>query len=198
MHNKICSKCELEKSIDNFYKHCRNKDGHSYECKVCHKVAVRESRMKNHDEAKARDRKYYRKRYLDPVVRRKILDRNNEYNKTHTKEILAQARIRRFKKLGKPFTPKPFVFYRDVIAHWMKQESTVADPKWKKLLSLPLTAKQRVVVELAIQGVGVAEAAVILKRQQSTITKTWNGNDNHTGGIVGKVRKYAPNLLENN
>lgn len=36
MVNKICSRCKVEKILDDFYKCKSHKDGHSYYCKRCH------------------------------------------------------------------------------------------------------------------------------------------------------------------
>lgn len=189
----------MEKPLTEFNRHCNHKDGYAYNCKPCHLLSVNESRMKDPEKYKEKLRQYYKKKYQDPATRKKILEKNSVYNKTHRAKILIQARKRRFKKLGKPLTPKPFVFYRDVIVHWMNAGDQSAS-KWKELLSLPLTSKQIELVNMAIKGIGVAEAAIILKKQQSTITKTWNGSPNHKngisyGGIMGKVKKFAPHLL---
>lgn len=40
MITKTCFKCNKEKSIDDFYKHSRMKDGHLNKCKSCTKIDV--------------------------------------------------------------------------------------------------------------------------------------------------------------
>lgn len=35
MKTKVCTKCKIEKSTDEFYKHCRHKDGFHTQCKKC-------------------------------------------------------------------------------------------------------------------------------------------------------------------
>ena len=40
---KTCSTCGEEKSIDKFYRNARNKDGRTYQCKICHNKSCRAS-----------------------------------------------------------------------------------------------------------------------------------------------------------
>jgi hypothetical protein len=43
MDTKTCFKCGIEKSIDEFYRHPKMKDGHAGKCKECNKIDVREN-----------------------------------------------------------------------------------------------------------------------------------------------------------
>lgn len=53
---KTCSKCEIEKPLDEFYTHPRTADGYSAACKECTKVSVRANRKEKIDYYKAYDR----------------------------------------------------------------------------------------------------------------------------------------------
>jgi len=70
---KLCSKCHIEKSIDEFYRHSRSKDGYDGWCKLCQdecskryhateqgKIITREIKKKYRktDSGKASNRKY--------------------------------------------------------------------------------------------------------------------------------------------
>ena len=39
-HSKVCFKCGISKSLDDFYKHSQMKDGHVNKCKDCNKADV--------------------------------------------------------------------------------------------------------------------------------------------------------------
>ncbi len=193
---KRCYRCKEHKPIEEFYKNRAQKDGRACDCKKCHLVAIKQWRDKNPDRAQAYQKKCYRKRYADPATRKQILDKNVAYNKSHRKQIAEWQRKRRYVKLGRPVRDKSFVFYRDVIKQWMTETLDISAPKWKQLLSLPLTEKQRELVELTIQGMTVAEVSRLLKRGQSNTTKMWNGDDKNGGGIYTKVKRWLPHLLE--
>lgn len=52
MKTKICSKCNIEKSLDEFHNHCGKKDGKRSQCKICfnqyyidNKVKINEHRQ---------------------------------------------------------------------------------------------------------------------------------------------------------
>jgi ribosomal protein S27AE len=57
MKDKKCFKCGKVKSLDEFYKHPRMKDGHLGKCKECTKKDVAEDRINNPEKLKARDKK---------------------------------------------------------------------------------------------------------------------------------------------
>ncbi len=193
---KRCFLCKNHKTIDNFYKNRAQKDGYACDCKECHGIAIKKWRDKNPDRSNALQRKSYKKRYANPTERRKILDKNIVYNKSHRKQINEWQRKRRYVKLARPVRERSFVFYRDVVKHWMSETMDVSAPKWKQLLSLPLTAKQRNLIELSMQGMTVVDISRLLKRGQSNITKMWNGDGKNKGGIYRKVLKWLPHLLE--
>lgn len=56
METKICKKCEIEKSLNDFYKHPKTKDGYSPECKECKKEIER-----NNYSIKANDPEFVKK-----------------------------------------------------------------------------------------------------------------------------------------
>ncbi len=61
MNSKTCTKCGELKTIDNFYKARKEKDGLSPWCKSCCKEYNKEYNKKNHDRISKNSRKYYLK-----------------------------------------------------------------------------------------------------------------------------------------
>lgn len=55
---KTCSKCKIEKSLNEFNKNKAKKDGHSYYCKPCEHETRRQSPAVKNDKAKARYKRY--------------------------------------------------------------------------------------------------------------------------------------------
>jgi hypothetical protein len=60
---KICSSCEQEKRVCDFYKDKRKTDGLHSRCKLCHAKTTNAWRAKNREKARTIDRKSTRKRY---------------------------------------------------------------------------------------------------------------------------------------
>lgn len=60
--NKICTKCGLEKPIEEFVTRSRNKDGHTSVCKECHKKICIEYYLKHKDTIRKNS-----KIYLDKI-----------------------------------------------------------------------------------------------------------------------------------
>lgn len=54
---KVCFKCGIEKSYDNFYKHKEMADGYLNKCKECARQDSLASRLKNIDRVRAYDRR---------------------------------------------------------------------------------------------------------------------------------------------
>ena len=70
MKNKRCYKCDTFKSLDQFSKHSKEKDGLQSECKQCDK----EYRNKNKDKAKAyreNNREYFKKYHREYYIKQK-------------------------------------------------------------------------------------------------------------------------------
>jgi len=55
-HSKVCFKCGISKTINDFYKHSAMSDGRLGKCKECTKKDVSEHRMANLDRIRAYDR----------------------------------------------------------------------------------------------------------------------------------------------
>ena len=56
---KICKRCEIEKSLDDFYKHSGMSDGHLNICKICKrtKTKEREKQLRKNPEWVEKERK---------------------------------------------------------------------------------------------------------------------------------------------
>ena len=55
--SKTCFKCQIEKPMDDFYRHPAMGDGHLGKCKQCTKQDVLEHRLKNIDKIREYDKK---------------------------------------------------------------------------------------------------------------------------------------------
>lgn len=53
---KICFKCKVEKTLDEYYKHSQMSDGHLNKCKECTKKDTKARIEKNYEEVKAYDK----------------------------------------------------------------------------------------------------------------------------------------------
>ena len=54
--SKVCFKCNIEKPLDEFYKHSQMRDGHVNKCKLCNLNDVNDNRLKNIDKIREYDR----------------------------------------------------------------------------------------------------------------------------------------------
>lgn len=60
---KICTKCNTEKDISNFFRRAKNKDGRNSWCKECDQANLNNWRSRNHDKVSEQSkRSYYRNR----------------------------------------------------------------------------------------------------------------------------------------
>jgi hypothetical protein len=92
METKVCKKCLIEKSLDEFYLEKRNLDGLMGSCKDCYNLTQKKWRLNNVKDVLLRDKKYReknneniiinnRKHYLNNVD--KINERNRNWRKNN-------------------------------------------------------------------------------------------------------------------
>ena len=55
---KICSLCEIEKSLDEFHKFIHSKDGYRNRCKECRKSITKKYREENADRVRESQKRY--------------------------------------------------------------------------------------------------------------------------------------------
>jgi len=87
METKQCSHCREFKSLDNFGKHKRYKDGLQYFCKECKKISDKEYRKNNHEKV-LQMKKTYRENNPEKVrlqKRRCYLNKREQYLKRNLK-----------------------------------------------------------------------------------------------------------------
>lgn len=85
---KICTTCQLEKTIDNYSKSKRNRGGFSNKCKTCKKEYDKAYTKKNKEKISKRRKKYYKtikkhKKEYDKVYREKNKERYAEQKKQY-------------------------------------------------------------------------------------------------------------------
>ena len=105
---KICSKCKVEKTYDDFGKKARHPDGHSYTCKECANKKRREQwKEKEVTPEEKEKRKEYYDRYYDKNKtklseygkkyysenKEKVLDRTAKYREENRDEINKKLRV---------------------------------------------------------------------------------------------------------
>jgi len=96
--SKVCSKCKIEKSIDDFHKDKSHKDGYRCECKICKKAASKIYYQKNRDkllsnatiyrnqhreELKIYFRENWEKKKNNPEVKRRKKEYANNHREQH-------------------------------------------------------------------------------------------------------------------
>jgi len=74
IHTKTCSKCQIEKTLSEFYKDKNAKDGRRNPCKTCDKKNSSKYKAERPEEIKAYHKEYHK-------------DYNKKYQKTHKEEL---------------------------------------------------------------------------------------------------------------
>ncbi len=111
---KICSLCEIEKSLDEFHKFIHSKDGYRNRCKECRKSITKKYREENADRVRESQKRYreenkelvkQRKKEYYENNREKVLEKNKEwrennpdYNKEYLKNYYQQNRSKLLEK----------------------------------------------------------------------------------------------------
>ena len=118
---KVCSECNVEKSIDCFFKNRKSKDGLSYWCRDCYRAYNQNWKQSHPEERKAYDRIYcfthkeQIKAYRE-ANKEKIRAYQKEYKTRNKKYLNAMDRLRKQKIQAKaakaaakidPQQPKP-------------------------------------------------------------------------------------------
>ncbi len=91
---KICTKCNIEKELGEFYKRKDSKDGYRTDCKECRDNIVKIYQEKNYDKVSEIKRKYYLNNKNDVIERTKIWQNENK---------------NRYKEISKKYREKPEV-----------------------------------------------------------------------------------------
>jgi len=86
---KVCSKCKKVKTLANFSKHKRNKDGLRYICKDCEKTYI-----KNYHQSHAKNIKQYKKRHYQENLEHINELKEENHNKYPWKRSFYSARSR--------------------------------------------------------------------------------------------------------
>ena len=82
---KVCSKCQIEKSLEEFYNNKKTKDGKTYLCKSCQDAQYNKYRIEKRDKINAYQRQYQQ---AHPEQVKKYAKRYRDNNKeTYSKRI---------------------------------------------------------------------------------------------------------------
>ena len=96
---KICTKCLEEKSLTEFHKNRRNRDGLVYRCKSCSKVYNAKYCAENSEKIKAKNTKW---RVNNPEM---VKTSMGKYRSTHPIKVKVKGKLRAAIKAGKIIRP---------------------------------------------------------------------------------------------
>ena len=131
METKVCSRCELEKPVTEYYSDKNKKDGLCTMCKPCKKLGNKNSYLR-HRNTRLNDVKAYRK-----ANKKKIAEREKQYRKANNKKIA--EREKQYRKANKEKIAEQQKKYYEVNKdkimerYWENRESNIEYMKqWKK------------------------------------------------------------------
>lgn len=110
METKICNKCGIEKSLDEFTKDKRRVDGHSNTCKEC---------------KRAYDRERYHKIKNDPTFHAKKLEHGAKYRENHKEQI---------KLYSDDYNSRPEVIERKADWYQNKRSNFSMEDRFKEII----------------------------------------------------------------
>jgi len=102
MDTKKCFKCGVEKSIEEFYKHPRMKDGHLNKCIECTVKDVHLHRIEN----KEKLAEYERKRNSDPKRKKAVARTTVNWQRDNPEKVKAQNAVGNAVRDGRLTKPK--------------------------------------------------------------------------------------------
>ena len=94
--SKVCFKCNIEKPLDEFYKHSQMLDGHVNKCKSCNLNDVHEHRLKNIDKI----REYDRERAKNPERAKKAAEVSERWRKADKRRTQCHNAVTRAIRKG--------------------------------------------------------------------------------------------------
>lgn len=138
---KVCSKCNIEQTLDNFVKNIKQKDGLHYSCKQCRK----EYNIKASKEIAIYKQQYIEKNREQIKAKRKIYNKNNKaiidefakvYYKLNKDKVI--KRITNYRKNRIKIDPiyKMSCNLRTRISDFVKERSYIKNTTTEKLLGI--------------------------------------------------------------
>lgn len=100
---KLCTKCNVEKPLDNFHKDSRTKDGKRCCCKECATIMSKNHYTKNKDEVLLKMKEYGIKNRIEISLKKKeygdnnkekIKEKNTSYYKNNKEKIFEKNKER--------------------------------------------------------------------------------------------------------
>lgn len=102
---KICFKCNIKKSLTEFYKHPKMADGHLNKCKECSKLDVKKNYRDNIDDKK----EYERDRFQDKDRKEYCLNQQRKNRKANPEKYKARTAVSNALRDGK-IKRKPCIY----------------------------------------------------------------------------------------
>ncbi len=81
IRKKVCTKCQIEKPLKDFYRHSTTKSGRHTQCKIC----INEH-QKEYDKNNRKNKKEYQKEYYQNN-KEKVIKKSKEYYKNNKKKL---------------------------------------------------------------------------------------------------------------
>ena len=103
---KVCTKCSIEKSLNEFYKRSQNKDGLDSRCKACNKKICKTYRENNAENIKKYKADWFKKNYERLKEKRKTYYEINSHSILESNRIWIQNNIERYKDIKKQYQKK--------------------------------------------------------------------------------------------
>jgi hypothetical protein len=165
---KVCSKCKIKKSIEEFSSDSSRKDGHCYLCKKCQQIQHKIVYEKNKQKFSLRGKEFYKKNKKKIKLKQKIYRQNNKekekrrhkkYQKNN-KEKLKKYQRDWFKKNKKKKLLQSKKYYRHNKKKILKRHS-----KYKKI-------RQKIDINFKLAGylrTRIYQALKNNKKQDSTL-----------------------------
>jgi hypothetical protein len=125
---KICSLCEIEKSLDEFHKHKHSKDGYRSRCKECRKSDTKKYYENNSEKIKKRINEYrkHNKGYIE--TNRKYQEKNREF-------ILKLKREWSKSENGKKCKQEYYQKNKEKIKEYVKNYRIINKEKYEKYIN---------------------------------------------------------------
>lgn len=127
METKKCTKCGETKSVNDFYKNSKSKDGLKTWCKVCH-LADSKKREKNYNEKRRLYRLEHKEEYRQKKKvyyienKDKILSDNSQWRKTFNGRLLSYQRSAKKRNIEWLLTEDDFKFFWGVPCNYCGDE----------------------------------------------------------------------------
>ncbi len=105
---KVCNKCKIKKSLEDFHKKSSNKDGHKNTCKECSKKYHKEWYEKNIDKRRKQVKEYMKNNNESVKSKQKEYRKNNRDKENARHKKYRENNIERYKQKNNEYKKKQY------------------------------------------------------------------------------------------